>query len=149
MDDQPPLDPMRSAPSEAAAPLREAWYYALPSRRVRRRAVVAKLMLREPIMIGRDQAGVPFALRDLCPHRGMPLSAGHFDGREIECCYHGWRFDTRGRCTLIPSLVPGQSFRPGHIRTRLYPAREIQGNIWVFFGEDPAGGPGVPVVRGV
>ncbi len=110
--------------------------------------VVAKLMLGEPIMIGRDQAGVPFALRDLCPHRGMPLSAGHFDGREIECCYHGWRFDTRGRCTLIPSLVPGQSFRPGHIRTRLYPAREVQGNIWVFFGEDPAGAPDIPVLDG-
>ena len=148
MDDQPPLDPMRSAPSDAAAPLREAWYYALPSRRLRRQAVVPKLMLGEPILIGRDKAGAPFALRDLCPHRGMPLSAGHFDGKEIECCYHGWRFDTRGQCTLIPSLVPGQSFTPGQIHTRCYPAREVQGNIWVFFGEDPAAAPEIPVLDG-
>ena len=139
---------MRPVASDAAAPLREAWYYALPSRRLRRRAVVAKLMLGEPILIGRDEAGAPFALRDLCPHRGMPLSAGHFDGREIECCYHGWRFDTRGQCTLIPSLVPGQSFTPGHIHTRSYPAREVQGNIWVFFGEDPAAAPDIPVLDG-
>jgi phenylpropionate dioxygenase-like ring-hydroxylating dioxygenase large terminal subunit len=139
---------MRPAASDAGAPLREAWYYALPSRRLRRRVVVAKLMLGEPILIGRDEAGVPFALRDLCPHRGMPLSAGHFDGQKIECCYHGWRFDTRGQCTLIPSLVPGQSFTPGHIRTRRYPAREVQGNIWLFFGEDPAAAPEIPVLDG-
>jgi phenylpropionate dioxygenase-like ring-hydroxylating dioxygenase large terminal subunit len=139
---------MRPAASDLAAPLREAWYYALPSRRLRRRAVVPKLMLGEPILIGRDDCGAPFALRDLCPHRGMPLSAGHFDGREIECCYHGWRFNTCGQCTLIPSLVPGQRFAPGHIHTRLYPAREVQGNIWVFFGKDPAAAPEIPVLDG-
>ena len=133
---------------DAAAPLREAWYYAFPSRRLRRRATLAKVMLGEPILIGRDTAGAPFALRDPCPHRGMPLSAGHFDGREIECCYHGWRFDTGGRCTLIPSLVPGQAFTPDRIRVRSYPVRELQGNIWVFFGDDPAGAPEIPSLDG-
>src|SRR5437667_9796984 len=128
MNDRPSLDPMRPAANGAAAPLREAWYYALPSRRLQRRAVVAKLMLGEPILIGRDAAGAPFALRNLCPHRGMPLSAGNFDGHEVECCYHGWRFDTRGRCTAIPSLLPGQAFTPDRIRVRSYPAREWQAN---------------------
>ncbi|TMJ48091.1 MAG: Rieske 2Fe-2S domain-containing protein, partial [Alphaproteobacteria bacterium] len=98
--------------TDAAAPLREAWYYAVPSRRLRRRAVLAKVMLDEPILIGRDASGSPFALRDLCPHRGMPLSAGRFDGQEVECCYHGWRFDTGGNCTAIPALVSGQAFSP-------------------------------------
>ncbi|MBV8573593.1 MAG: Rieske (2Fe-2S) protein [Acetobacteraceae bacterium] len=140
---------MKPAASKAATPLREAWYYALPSRRVGRRELVGKMMLGEPILIGRDEAGGPFALRDLCPHRGMPLSAGHFDGREIECCYHGWRFDTHGQCTLIPSLVPGQSFSPGHIRTRRYPAHEIQGNVWVFFWRRPGNGTADPVSRRV
>jgi len=139
---------MSPAASDHAAPLREAWYYALPSRRLRRRTVVAKVMLGEPILIGRDDRGTAFALRDLCPHRGMPLSAGYFDGREIECCYHGWRFNTCGRCVVIPSLVPGQRFAPGHIHTRSYPVREVQGNIWVFFGADPAGAPEVPVLDG-
>src|SRR5580704_15680294 len=135
-------------PEDSAAPLREAWYYAAAGRQLRRGRVLARVMLGEPVLIGRDRDGAVFALRDICPHRGMPLSAGHFDGREIECCYHGWRFDTRGRCTLIPSLVPGQSFTPGQIRTRLYPAREVQGNIWVFFGEDPAAAPDIPVLEG-
>jgi phenylpropionate dioxygenase-like ring-hydroxylating dioxygenase large terminal subunit len=133
---------------DAAAPLREVWYYAAPGRRVQRGAMLAKVMLGEPILIGRDTAGAAFALRDLCPHRGMRLTAGRFDGREIECCYHGWRFDTGGQCILIPSLVPGQAFTPGRIHARSYPAREVQGNIWVFFGGDPAAAPEIPLLEG-
>jgi phenylpropionate dioxygenase-like ring-hydroxylating dioxygenase large terminal subunit len=146
----PPLTGNVSAFSsqDANAPLREAWYYAVPGRRVRRRKMLAKVMLGEPILIGRDTAGAPFALRDPCPHRGMPLSAGRFDGREVECCYHGWRFDTGGQCTSIPSLVPGQTFSPERIRVRSYPVREVQGNIWVFFGDDLAGAPEIPLLDG-
>jgi phenylpropionate dioxygenase-like ring-hydroxylating dioxygenase large terminal subunit len=133
---------------DAAAPLREAWYYAIPSRRLKRRAVLAKVMLGEPVLIGRDAAGAAFALRDLCPHRGMRLSDGRFDGREVECCYHGWRFDTAGNCALIPSLVSGQPFAPGRIHVRRYPVREVQGNIWVFFGDNPADAPEIPLLDG-
>jgi phenylpropionate dioxygenase-like ring-hydroxylating dioxygenase large terminal subunit len=137
-----------TAIEDAAAPLREAWYYAVPSRRLRCAGMLTKVMLGEPILIGRDAAGAPFALRDPCPHRGMPLSAGRFDGHEVECCYHGWRFDTNGHCTAIPSLVPGQVFTPGRIRTRSYPTQERQGNIWVFFGENPAAAPEIPMLEG-
>jgi phenylpropionate dioxygenase-like ring-hydroxylating dioxygenase large terminal subunit len=105
-------------------------------------------MLGEPILIGRDMDGAAFALRDLCPHRGMRLTAGRFDGREIECCYHGWRFNSSGRCTLIPSLVPDQAFTPDRIHTRSYATCEVQGNIWVFFGEDPAVAPEIPHLDG-
>jgi phenylpropionate dioxygenase-like ring-hydroxylating dioxygenase large terminal subunit len=131
---------------DGAAPLREAWYYALPGRRLKRGAMLAKTLLGEPVLIGRDADGVPFALRDLCPHRGVPLSCGSFDGKEVECCYHGWRFATDGRCRAIPSLVEGQVIDTAKIRTAAYPAREVQGNIWVYFGADPAGAPEIPVI---
>ena len=130
-----------------AAPLREAWYYALPSRRLKPRAMLAKIMLGEPLLLGRDADGRPFALYDICPHRGMPLHAGRFDGCEIECCYHGWRFAPGGECTAIPALVPGQSFAPGRVRVRRYPVREAQGNIWVYFGDDPATAPDIPEIE--
>jgi phenylpropionate dioxygenase-like ring-hydroxylating dioxygenase large terminal subunit len=108
--------------------------------------MLAKVMLGEPILIGRDHRGAPFALRDLCPHRGMPLSAGRFDGHQIECCYHGWRFGTDGCCIAIPSLVAGQASALCRIHTRRYPAREVQGNLWVYFGENPAAAPEIPVL---
>ncbi|MGH7095435.1 MAG: aromatic ring-hydroxylating oxygenase subunit alpha, partial [Stellaceae bacterium] len=123
-------------------------YYAAPSRRVRRGALLGRVMLGEPVLLGRDAAGAVFALRDICPHRGMPLSAGDFDGREIECCYHGWRFTPDGRCTAIPALVDGQAFDLGGVAVPRYPAREVQGNIWVYLGTDAARAPEIPMLDG-
>jgi len=133
---------------EAAAPLREAWYYAMPSRRVRPGRTLALVMLGEPILVGRDRKGAVFALRDICPHRGMKLSAGSFDGTQIECCYHGWRFATDGECTQIPSLVEAQRFDLGVVAVPHYRTRELQGNIWVYFGNAPETAPEIPLLDG-
>ena len=35
----------------------------------------------------------------------MPGRTGNFDGKEVECRYHGWRFDRQGRCTHILALT--------------------------------------------
>jgi phenylpropionate dioxygenase-like ring-hydroxylating dioxygenase large terminal subunit len=138
-------EPMVEA--DAAAPLREMWYFALPGERLRRGRTVAKMLLGEPVLLGRAADGGVFALRDICPHRGIPLHHGNFDGREIECCYHGWRFDSAGRCVAIPSLSPGQELEVGRIRVKSYPAREVQGNVWVFFGDAPAdAAPEIPTI---
>ncbi|HUA54259.1 MAG TPA: aromatic ring-hydroxylating dioxygenase subunit alpha [Candidatus Sulfotelmatobacter sp.] len=131
---------------DRSAPLREVWYYAVPGPRLRRGRILPKTILGEPLLLGRDRDGAAFALRDICPHRGMPLTRGAFDGQTIECCYHGWRFDTAGRCVAIPSLVADQAFEPGRIKVARYPVREIQGNVWVFFGSDPADAPEPPVL---
>jgi phenylpropionate dioxygenase-like ring-hydroxylating dioxygenase large terminal subunit len=131
---------------DGAAPLREVWYYAVSGAQLRPRRMLAKTMLGERLLLGRDTAGIVFALRDLCPHRGMPLTRGRFDGREVECCYHGWRFDREGRCTAIPSLVEGQDFDLARVKVKAYPAREVQGNVWVYFGDDPASAPEIPLV---
>jgi phenylpropionate dioxygenase-like ring-hydroxylating dioxygenase large terminal subunit len=135
--------------ADNAAPLREMWYYAVPGSRLRRGSTLAKVMLGQPILLGRAKDGSVFALRDICPHRGIPLSDGRFDGTEIECCYHGWRFATDGHCTAIPSLVADQAFDIGRIRVNAYPAREVQGNVWVFFGSDPAAAPDIPAMPGI
>eukprot|EP00434_Breviolum_minutum_P027826 symbB.v1.2.024612.t1/scaffold2340.1/size81877/7 len=39
---------------------------------------------------------------DECPHRRVRLSEGRLEGSELQCPYHGWTFDGRGRCTKIP-----------------------------------------------
>lgn len=124
--------------------LRNLWYYALPGRALKRGRMRGLTLLGEPVLLARDADGQPFALRDICPHRGVPLRHGRFDGREVECCYHGWRFDREGRCTAIPALVPGQDLDPGRIRVRHYPCREVQGNIWVFMDDARPGTPEPP-----
>jgi 3-phenylpropionate/trans-cinnamate dioxygenase ferredoxin component len=45
-----------------------------------------------------------FALDDLCTHEGGPLSEGLVDGEEIECPWHGARFEIRsGKAALDPA----------------------------------------------
>jgi phenylpropionate dioxygenase-like ring-hydroxylating dioxygenase large terminal subunit len=50
------------------------------------------------------------AFRDRCPHRSAPLSAGTVvtrpRGEELQCGYHGWRYDGSGTCVAIPALGP-------------------------------------------
>ena len=135
--------------SDSAAPLYEMWYYAIPGRQLKPGRMLAKILLGEPLLLGRARDGRVFALRDICPHRGIPLSQGQFDGSEIECCYHGWRFETGGHCTRIPSLVAGQDFDLSRVRVQAYPAQEVQGNVWVFFGSSPEAAPEVPVLPDV
>jgi phenylpropionate dioxygenase-like ring-hydroxylating dioxygenase large terminal subunit len=132
-----------------SAPLREMWYFALPGDQLAPGKMRPKTLLGEPLLLGRTRAGSVFALKDICPHRGIPLSYGQFDGKEVECCYHGWRFGADGRCTAIPSLYEGQDFDISKIRVAAYPARERQGNVWVFFGKDEAAAPPPPEIPGI
>jgi phenylpropionate dioxygenase-like ring-hydroxylating dioxygenase large terminal subunit len=109
------------------------WYRALPSDQLGRGQLAKAMLLEQPLVVGRDQHGQPFALRDACPHRGMPLSCGHFDGQQIECSYHGWRFDAHsGQCQLIPSLVREQTLKVDRIYAGSYPCEERDDFIWIF-----------------
>jgi len=76
-----------------------------------------------------------------CPHRGMPLSCGRLDGVQVECSYHGWRFDAHtGQCTLIPSLVADQKLKIDRIYAGSYPCEERDDFVWVFIPDPgPAG----------
>lgn len=124
--------------------LRDIWYFALPGEALRRGAMTRRVLLGEPLLVGRTAEGEAFALRDICPHRGVPLSAGgFFDARSsgcgesaVECPYHGWKFRTDGTCAEIPSLVSGQEVDLTRIRVRRYPVRELDGNIWVYVADE-------------
>lgn len=129
--------------------LRNAWYYALPGKALKRRTTAHVTMLGEPVLLGRDIEGRVFALRDTCPHRGTLLSRGTFDGNEVECPYHGWRFATDGRCTAIPSQTSSQRPQPSDIHAQRYRVSETQGNIWVFIGDASVTPPPVPVVPAI
>ena len=116
--------------------LRDVWYMAASGWQLKRGQILGKKLLNTPMLLGRDASGEVFAMRDICPHRGIPLSHGKFDGHEIECCYHGWRFNCEGTCTHIPSLLPNQMFDLTRVRVGRFPCREVQGNIWVFMPEN-------------
>ena len=97
-------------------------------------------LLNIPLLIGRKRDGSLFALRDLCPHRGIPLSAGWFDGETVQCKYHGWRFEPcTGRCEEIPSLTPHDTLEPTKIFANAFPVAERDGYAWVYIPAPGAG----------
>ena len=140
--------------------LRDIWYFAALSGDVKPGAMARHEMLGEPVLIGRDRKGALFALRDVCPHRAAPLSAGKItteaDGQtSVECPYHGWRFGQSGACTAVPSLTADQAMDISRIRVKRYPVAESQGMVWVwmasdarFDGEPPEPPPSFPGVVG-
>jgi phenylpropionate dioxygenase-like ring-hydroxylating dioxygenase large terminal subunit len=72
-------------------------------------------------------------MRDSCPHRGIPLSYGRFDGKTLECSYHGWKFEAcSGQCVEIPSLTSQDKLRVERIFAGHYPCEERDGYFWVY-----------------
>lgn len=121
--------------------LKDLWYFAATSRELARGAMFRREILGEPLVLGRDEEGRAFALRDICPHRAVPLSAGRITPtngvQTVECPYHGWRFGVGdGICKQIPSLVDGQPYEAGRIRVRHFPTHEADGIVLVFVAAD-------------
>jgi phenylpropionate dioxygenase-like ring-hydroxylating dioxygenase large terminal subunit len=121
--------------------LRDIWYFAATSRELKRGVMFRREILGEPVVLGRDEDGRAFALRDICPHRAVPLSAGRIVDNNgvqtVECPYHGWRYGTQdGACKLIPTLVEGQPYEAGRIRVRHFPTHEANGIVLMFVAAD-------------
>jgi vanillate monooxygenase len=112
--------------------VRNRWYAAMLSRDVGR-TPKQTWVLDTPVVLFRKLSNEVVALRDVCPHRHAPLSLGTVIGDEIQCRYHGFQFDSTGRCTKIPS----ERAIPGVIRTEPVSAVEALGFVWVWPG-DPA-----------
>ncbi|MFT4729485.1 MAG: ferredoxin-NADP reductase/nitrite reductase/ring-hydroxylating ferredoxin subunit [Granulosicoccus sp.] len=70
-----------------------------------------------------------------CLHRGVRLSIGINDGRELVCQYHGWRYANRtAGCTYIPAHPADAPART--ICNNQYPVVEKEGLIWSTEADD-------------
>jgi phenylpropionate dioxygenase-like ring-hydroxylating dioxygenase large terminal subunit len=85
------------------------------------------MLLDEPLVAYRVRGELVVA-RDVCPHRGVPLTLGTHDEAGIICAYHGLRYGAEGRCNRIPS-APKQRI-PDKLKLHTYPAVERYGLIW-------------------
>jgi phenylpropionate dioxygenase-like ring-hydroxylating dioxygenase large terminal subunit len=109
---------------------RNAWYVAARPEDLSR-ALQRRIIMNEPILLYRTEAGEAVAMQDRCPHRFAPLSRGTLFGDVVQCKYHGLRFDRSGHCVLNPH-GGGISQR---IRIRSYPVAERHGFVWIWMGD--------------
>ncbi len=55
--------------------------------------------------------GTIYALADNCSHQEFPLSAGILEEDQLECAWHGARFDvTDGRALCLPAIRPVKTY---------------------------------------
>jgi len=109
------------------------WYPVAFSHEVTTTPYAARL-LDERVVLYRVSDGTLKAARDICYHRGVPISMGHVEGDEIVCKYHGLRYDSDGRCVCIPAH-PATPISP-RLRLDMYPAQEAYGLVWVRLVDD-------------
>ena len=122
----------------------DCWYPAARSDGLKGKKLRKAMLLGLPLVLGRDRSGDVFALRDSCPHRGMPFSYGRFDGELVECSYHGWKFEGRtGQCREIPSLTSDANLKVERLYAQHFPCEEHDGYAWVYLS-DPASKGGQP-----
>lgn len=106
------------------------WYPVVRGRDLKDKPVSVQIW-GESVVLWRGETGV-HALEDRCPHRLVKLSHGHRRADRIECAYHGWLFDSDGKCTHVPYLEPTQ--KPPRCQVRTYAVREQYGFVWLFAG---------------
>ncbi len=116
--------------------LRDCWYVAGVSSDFPKEKLTGQVIAKRPVVIWRTKDGEVVAYDDRCSHKRFPLSKGRLmpDGT-LECAYHGMRYDTSGKCVMIPSHPSGPISPQAQVRA--FPIIEQDGLVWVWPG-DPA-----------
>lgn len=113
---------------------KDDWHAVAISKEIGRKPI--RIMFqRDPIVLFRGAEGIS-ALIDRCPHRLVELSKGKVVSGEIECPYHGWRFNKGGHCTAIP----GHLGKTPRYRVKPYRVEEHEGAVFISNGT-PASAP--------
>jgi len=111
------------------------WYPVAFSHEVTDKPYGARL-LDERVVVYRLSDGRIAAAKDICFHRGAPLSLGHVEGDKIVCRYHGLKYDASGQCVCIPAHPKG-AISP-RLKLHMLRAREAFGLVWVQLEESDA-----------
>ena len=74
-------------------------------------------------------------IAEACPHRRASLYYGRIEPDGLCCAYHGWKFDSAGRCVDMPNEPTDCRFAD-KVRTVSYPCRERNGIIWAYLGRE-------------
>jgi vanillate O-demethylase monooxygenase subunit len=115
--------------------MKRSWQPVATSAEVPPGRLISYQLFDVDLVVARFSSGL-LAAENSCPHKGLRLSLSQICEGELQCAYHGWRFDVAGECTNIPSLVdpPKDKLRLSHLRN--FPVQERYGMIWVQMEPD-------------
>jgi phenylpropionate dioxygenase-like ring-hydroxylating dioxygenase large terminal subunit len=116
--------------------IRNAWYAVGLSEDFAPRKLEGQVVAGRPLVLWRADGGEVVALDARCAHKRFPLWEGKLlDDGSLECAYHGFAYDTDGRCVAIPALHEASEKIPATARQRKYPVVERDGLVWLWPGD--------------
>ena len=114
--------------------LKNTWYLFGYSHEITAEAFCHRTIADEPVLVYRRTDGSLAAIRDLCPHRFVPLHMGKQLGDVIQCGYHGLQFGSDGMCVRTPTGAP----IPKAACVPSFRVVERDTLVWVWLGETAA-----------
>ncbi|MFI9273195.1 Rieske 2Fe-2S domain-containing protein [Kitasatospora sp. NPDC052896] len=119
--------------------LRRYWHPIAPAMELREKRVKPVRLLGEDLVLFRKPGGDHGLISRHCPHRRTDLSRGWVDGELMRCAYHGWAFDSDGRCVEQPfeEAGPAGGFHD-KVGVTSYPTATLGGLVWAYLGPGPA-----------
>lgn len=96
------------------------------------RGYIAEEIAGFPVFVAVDEAGIPWAYHNVCPHRGGPIfypGRGHSD--ELKCRYHGWCFNYEGSLVDMPTFGDNPDMDSTQLRLRDVSIGHWGGFLWV------------------
>jgi phthalate 4,5-dioxygenase len=115
--------------------MRQYWLPAAMSSELERDgAPMRLLLLGEKLIAFRDSEGKVGVMDQRCPHRCASLFLGRNEEGGLRCVYHGWKFDTQGRCVEMPNTPAHQDYKD-KVHAKAYRTAERNGLVWVYMGE--------------
>ena len=110
------------------------WFPVLFSADLPNESVKTINVFGETLTIFRGKNGEVGCIDGFCPHLGSSIGlTGNVCDNYVECGYHGWKFDTSGKCVDIPYMNTKQKKIPSNAHSKSYPVCEFYQFIMVYY----------------
>ncbi len=117
-------------PTDRLPPFPEGWYLIATRETIEQQKLIEKTWLGEEIVVWADGDGRVCVADAFCPHLGShmgPKVGGLVRDGCLVCPFHGFTFNTSGRCVATPNAPP-----PRAARLKVYETTEILGMIFAW-----------------
>ncbi|MDE2793656.1 MAG: Rieske 2Fe-2S domain-containing protein [Gemmatimonadota bacterium] len=113
-------------------PFPEGWYFVAKREDLLRRKLIERVWMGQEIVAWCDDEGRICVAGAFCPHLGShmgPTVGGLVRDGCLVCPFHGFQFDTTGRCVATPNAPA-----PKAAKLTVYETTEILGMIFAWWG---------------
>ncbi|KAJ9560430.1 hypothetical protein OSB04_005590 [Centaurea solstitialis] len=120
--------------------LKNFWYPVAFSKDLKEDTLMPIDCFEEPWVLFRGKDGKAGCIRNTCAHRACPLDLGSVNEGRVQCPYHGWEYNTDGKCEKMPST------KFVNVKIKSLQCFEQEGMIWIWPGNEPSS-PTIPSLQ--